>query len=136
MRRVAADDPACCGACAHVAAGGEPRPATPPLRFELGPDGVPRGAVIVLATGPVPIVKREVVIGRAAACDVVIPDVTMSRRTCSISFDADGRCFVTDLDSACGVVVGDRRITRAGLHETDRVYIGSTIFTVERRDSP
>ena len=84
MPAMATDDPACCGACAHLAAGGEPRPATPPLRFELGPDGVPRGAVIVLPTGAVPIVKREVVIGRAAACDLVIPDLTMSRRTCSI----------------------------------------------------
>lgn len=133
MPAMATDDPACCGACAHLAAGGEPRPATPPLRFELGPDGVPRGAVIVLKARDVPIVKPEVVIGRAPSCDLVIPDDTMSRRTCSISFDAAGRCFVTDLASACGVVVGDRRIDRAGLHEGDRVFVGSTIFTVERR---
>jgi predicted lysophospholipase L1 biosynthesis ABC-type transport system permease subunit len=44
-----------------------------------------------------------------------------------------GRCFVTDLQSTCGVVVGDRKVDRVGVHEGDRVHVGGTIFTVERR---
>lgn len=127
------ESPACCGACAHLAAGGEPRPATPPLRFALEPDGAPRGAWLVLPTGAVALTRPVTVVGRAKGCDVVIDDPTLSRRTCSIGFDADGHCVVADLQSACGVIVGDRRIDRVALHEGDRVYVGGTSFSVVKR---
>jgi hypothetical protein len=130
--------PVCCGACAHLAAaGGSPTPAAPPLLFELEPDGAPRGAVLELLTRPEPvkITRREVIVGRSKkSCDVAIPDRYLPLKTCKLSFDAQGRCFVTDLTKKgeCGVVVGNRRVKRVGLHEGDRVYIGNTFFTVRR----
>jgi pSer/pThr/pTyr-binding forkhead associated (FHA) protein len=128
-----ATDPACCGACAHLAGANATAPSTPPLRFELDPEGAPRDAWLVFRGHAVALTRPVTVIGRSPACDVVIRDDAMSRRTCSISFDPDGRCFVTDLASTCGVVVGGQRIARAGLHERDRVFIGNTILVVERR---
>ena len=74
--------------------------------------------------------RAVTVIGRAPGCDLVIEDVTLSRRTCSLSFDSAGHCIVTDLDSACGVVVNGHKVTRAGLHAGDQVYVGSVVFSV------
>lgn len=111
--------------------GGETGPA---LRFALDQDGRPKHAWLVLAGEAVALERAVTVIGRAPGCDLVIHDPTLSRRTCSLSFDSEGHCIVTDLDSACGVVVNDRKITRAGLHAGDRVYVGSVVFEVESRD--
>lgn len=127
------DEPACCGACAHLAAAGSASTSRPPLRFEIGPGGVPRGAWIVVGDRAVAVDRPVIVVGRARDCDLVIADRVLSRRTCSISFDDDGRCFVTDLQSTCGVVVDGERVARAGLHEGDRIYVGNTVLTIERR---
>lgn len=127
-------EPPCCGACAHLAGADPSAPHGPPLRFELAPDAAPKDAWIVLLDRAVAITRRFTVIGRSSACDLVIPDIKLSRRTCAIEFDAEGRCFVVDLDSLCGVVVGGRQIQRAGLHAGDRVRIGDSDFTVERRE--
>lgn len=131
-----ADEPTCCGACAHLAAvadGPPEAPSTPPLRFALGPDAVPRGAWVVFQARAVALARPRTVIGRSRDCDIVVADPTVSRRTCAIEVDAEGRCFVVDLESACGVVVHGRRIVRVGLHAGDRVRIGDTTFVVERR---
>ncbi|WAS90745.1 FHA domain-containing protein [Nannocystis punicea] len=129
------DETACCGACAHLAAvaGREEAPAGPPLRFTLAPDGRPKGAWVVFKGREVELDRPVTVIGRARGCDIVVDDDALSRRTCSLSFDGDGHCIVTDLDSACGVIVHDRKIQRAGLHAGDRVYVGSIVFVVEQR---
>lgn len=131
--RAVAEEPPCCGACAHLAGAEPSSPSTPPLRFELGPDAAPRDAWIVLPDRAVAITRPVTVIGRSRDCDLSIPDITLSRRTCAIEFDADGSCFVVDLDSACGVVVHGQKVTRAGLHAGDRVRVGSSEFVVERR---
>lgn len=129
------EEASCCGACAHLAAAGEHEaaPAGPPLRFALDDEGRPRGAWMLFGGRAVALERAVTVIGRAPGCDVVIDDVTLSRRTCSLSFDSAGHCIVTDLDSACGVVVNDRKVTRVGLHAGDRVYVGSVVFVVAPR---
>jgi pSer/pThr/pTyr-binding forkhead associated (FHA) protein len=132
-----ADEPACCGACAHLARvahdGPAARPATPPLRFELGPDGAPLGAVLVHDDRAVPIIKPSTTIGRGAASDIVIRDANLSRITCRIEVAADGRCYVADMGSTCGTVVNDRRVDRAGLHEGDLIRLADHVLRVERR---
>lgn len=123
--------------CEHRARVGDSaaeRPATAPLRFELDPSGAPRGAWLVTATGQeISLDRSELVIGRSPSCDIAwTDDVTLSRRTCALRF-AGGGCVVEDLDSRCGTLVNDRRVSRAGLHEGDVVRVGSRCFTVERR---
>ncbi|MFY0533620.1 FHA domain-containing protein [Nannocystis pusilla] len=129
-----AEEAFCCGACAHLAGAGEGEaaPAGPPLRFALAEDGRPQNAWVVFGGRAVALERAVTVIGRAPGCDLVIDDVTLSRRTCSLSFDSEGHCIVTDLDSACGVVVNGHKVTRAGLHAGDRVYVGSIVFVVEQ----
>lgn len=132
-----ADEHACCGACAHLARvahdGAAVRPAAPPLRFELGPAGAPVDAVLVHDDRAVPILKPHTTIGRGNASDFVIRDANLSRITCSIEFAADGRCYVTDMGSTCGVVVNDERVQRAGLHEGDVIRLADHVLRVERR---
>ncbi|PCC74004.1 FHA domain-containing protein [Nannocystis exedens] len=126
----------CCGACAHLAAAGGRESATtgPALRFALAQDGRPRNAWVVFDGRAIALDRAVTVLGRAPGCDIVIHDDLLSRRTRSISFDGDGHCIVTDLDSVCGVVVNGRKLARVGLHAGDRVYVGSTVFVVESRD--
>mgnify|MGYP000491092592 CR=1 FL=1 len=134
-----ADDHPCCGACAHlvrVAHAGitAPRPATPPLRFELDPAGVPRGAVLVVDTGQeFSLHKPRTTIGRSKSSDIVIPDANLSRVTARLYFDEHGQCYVEDMQSACGTVVNDARVDRAGLHEGDQIRLADHVLRVERR---
>ncbi|WP_434425809.1 FHA domain-containing protein [Nannocystis pusilla] len=130
-----AEEAFCCGACAHLAAAGdhEAAPAGPPLRFALAEDGRPQNAWVVFGDRAIALERAVTVLGRAPGCDLVLDDVTLSRRTCSLSFDSAGHCIVTDLDSACGVVVNGHKVARAGLHAGDRVYVGSIVFSVAPR---
>ena len=133
-----ADDHACCGACAHLSrvagAGAAPRPATPPLRFELDADGVPRGAVLVVDSGEqFPLTRPQTTIGRSDRADIRIHDANLSRITARLSFTAAGQCMIEDMQSACGTVVNDARVSRAGLHEGDEIRLADHVFRVVRR---
>lgn len=133
-----ADDPACCGACAHLARvahdGAPTRPETPPLRFDLAADGAPRGAVLVIdGDREIPLDRVATTIGRGAASDIVIRDPNLSRITCKLEFSADGGCFIADMGSTCGVVVNDLRVDRAGLHEGDTILLADRVLRVVRR---
>lgn len=132
------DEQACCGACAHLARvardGATTRPETPPLRFELGPDGAPRGAVVVVVgLREFPLQRPQTIVGRGKASDIDIADQMLSRRTARFVFGTDGQCFIEDMQSTCGVLLNDQRVDRAGLHEGDEVRLGNHIFRVERR---
>lgn len=133
-----ADDHACCGACAHLSRvardGVSPHPETPPLRFELDPDGVPRGAVLVVDGGQeFPLTRPRTTIGRSNRSDIVIPDANLSRITARLFFADNGQCMIEDMHSTCGTVVNDARVDRAGLHEGDEIRLADHVFRVERR---
>ena len=53
--------------------------------------------------------KPSFVIGRSAQADVVIPHEGMSRKHCLIE-NKNGQFFITDLESANGVFIDDKRI--------------------------
>ncbi len=132
------DDHACCGACAHLArvaeTGASARPETPPLRFELDPDGVPRGAVLVVDSGEeFPLTRAKTTIGRSNRSDIVIPDANLSRITARLFFADNGQCMIEDMHSTCGTVVNDHRVDRAGLHEGDEIRLADHVLRVERR---
>lgn len=133
-----ADDQACCGACAHLARvahdGPTARPATPPLCFEILPDGAPRSAFLVIDDDRVvPLDRPTMTIGRSKASDIVIPDAVLSRVTCRLEFHPDGRCTVADMQSTCGLVVNDERVDRAGLHRGDLIRLADHVLRVEPR---
>lgn len=70
--------------------------------------------------------KPHVVIGRAPECDVVLPEVDISRRHATLDAVADG-FRVTDLGSACGTWVDDKQVESALVTPGQRLRIGRRI---------
>jgi hypothetical protein len=71
--------------------------------------------------------QAKTLIGRVDLCQVCVSDGRASRRHCSISKGPDG-LVVEDLDSANGTFVNGARVSRAELHEGDRLRVGYTEF--------
>src|SRR5262245_24042034 len=63
------------------------------------------------------------VVGRAASCDLVINDTSVSRRHAQVAV-ADGTCAVTDLGSRNGTYVNGDQIEKAQLRDGDRLVLG------------
>lgn len=67
--------------------------------------------------------RAQTVIGRQAACDVVIADTSVSRRHCMIVPEGSGFAVV-DLDSANGTLVNGERVTQRHLVTDDVIRCG------------
>lgn len=71
--------------------------------------------------------REPVIFGRAADCQVVLDDETVSRRHASIGF-ARGEYVLEDLGSKNGLFVNDAPCPSRALRDGDRIQIGRTIF--------
>ena len=69
------------------------------------------------------------VIGRAAACDIVINDTSVSRRHAQLAL-VNGGCVVTDLRSRNGTYVNGDQIEKAELHHGDKLMLGEVQLKV------
>jgi adenylate cyclase len=67
------------------------------------------------------------VVGRAAGCDIVLLDPTVSRRHAELGC-GKGEVAVRDLGSANGVFVNGERVEEAVVHEGDEVGFGAVGF--------
>lgn len=70
---------------------------------------------------------QAITLGRLKGCDVVVDDEAASRRHCTITAREDV-CVVTDLQSANGTFVNEKRITTVELARGDKLRIGSTVI--------
>lgn len=70
---------------------------------------------------------QTISLGRLKGCDVVVDDEAASRRHCTITAREDV-CVVSDLQSANGTFVNEKRIASAELHRGDKIRIGSTVI--------
>lgn len=66
-------------------------------------------------------------VGRAAACDIVLLDPTVSRKHAELGCGKD-EVAVRDLGSANGVFVNGERVGEAVLHAGDEVGFGAVVF--------
>lgn len=90
------------------------------VRFEfLVRSGRDAGKAIALLSG------QTLTFGRLQSCDVQLDDESVSRRHCTLQ-GADDRCILTDLQSANGTFVNDRRITTSNVNPGDKLRIGAT----------
>ncbi|MGE0865141.1 MAG: HD domain-containing phosphohydrolase [Vicinamibacterales bacterium] len=90
------------------------------MRFEfVVRSGNETGRTVAVNSG------ETITLGRLKGCDVVVDDEAASRRHCTITARED-RCVVTDLQSANGTFVNERRITTTELGKGDKIRIGST----------
>ncbi len=54
--------------------------------------------------------KNSFVIGRSPYCDIIVPFEGFSRKHCQIDITDEGDVFLTDLDSANGVIIDGKKI--------------------------
>jgi adenylate cyclase len=74
-------------------------------------------------------------VGRTEACDIPVPDTTVSRRHAELVTDAEG-LLVRDLGSANGTYVNDAPVGEARLAAGDRLRFGQCGFRVEADGAP
>lgn len=79
---------------------------------------------------PVPLLKKELVIGRAESCDVVLRFANVSSRHCLLTLK-NGYWVVTDLDSRNGTKVNGARVLRKRVDPGELLSIAKHEYTVE-----
>jgi FHA domain len=72
----------------------------------------------------------EMLIGRHHACDVLLGDLSVSRRHARLFF-RDGRWIVQDLDSTNGTSVNGSRVGRCELRPGDDIALGNEHLTID-----
>ena len=75
--------------------------------------------------------KPEITIGRVQGNDIILPKGNVSKRHSRIVLK-DGKFIIVDLKSTNGTYVNGRKITSPlVIKDTDKIYIGDFIITVE-----
>ena len=80
-----------------------------------------------LADGAVVPVRDGLVLGRVAACDVVVADSKASRRHARLIAEA-GVVEIEDMGSSNGTLLNGKPVDRRMLRDGDRVEIGQTVI--------
>jgi hypothetical protein len=75
-------------------------------------------------------VQEELILGRHPACDVVIDDLSVSRRHARLTF-RDGNWVLCDLSSTNGTEVNGRPVVRCRLLPGDRLRLGDADLRVD-----
>jgi hypothetical protein len=72
---------------------------------------------------------KQLKIGRAQHCDIVINDTTVSSEHLEVFKDDEGNVFITDLNSSNGTFVNGKRITGSEkLNQNDIVKVGNSVL--------
>ena len=82
-----------------------------------------------------PIRKKEVVIGRGQATDLLLPNVSVSRKHARLTVE-DGAVRVIDLQSSNGTLVNGKRVETWDLSNGDELRIGkfTLVFLGDKRE--
>lgn len=78
--------------------------------------------------------SAELVLGRSAACDIQLPEDSVSRRHARVTV-ARHVVTVSDLDSTNGLFVNGHRVQRAELQDGDRLHLGETVLKFLSRNN-
>jgi FhaA, N-terminal domain/FHA domain len=81
---------------------------------------------------PYELSRDVVVLGRSRECDITLDDANVSRRHAEVRRQ-NGSWWVVDLGSTNGIEVNGKRTDRAQLEHDDRIVLGRTEVTFERR---
>ncbi len=74
--------------------------------------------------------SHELSIGRGTGCDVVLADITVSRRHARL-IPRDGMWVLHDLSSTNGTFLNGHRVTRCQLRPGDRLALGEALLRVD-----
>ena len=108
-------------------------PADPPLEATMITRPESREELVIVHDGQrTPIEGTVVQIGRAPSCDIVLDDRNVSRRHAEIRRRGPVVVLI-DLDSTNGTIVNGRRVREHPLADGDRITLGNSRLTFERR---
>jgi two-component system cell cycle response regulator len=90
----------------------------------------------------IPLIHDQIILGRGADCDIVIPDPSISRKhlqICCRKMVKNGanptiKVVLRDLGSSNGTLVNYSAIRRAVLNPGDKIFIGHVILKFDHRD--
>lgn len=79
---------------------------------------------------PIPLLKKELLVGRRESCDICLRFGNVSAHHCQLECE-DGYWYVTDLNSRNGVKVNGHRVQRKRLDPNDRFAISKHKYVIE-----
>lgn len=89
------------------------------------------GVLIPVGGGdPIPLQKKELVMGRAESCDVVLRFPNVSSRHCLLALK-NGYWVVTDLDSRNGTKVNNAKVIRKRIDPGDLLAVAKHEYTLQ-----
>ena len=128
-------------ASANRAAGDATNPGAPAGRTASAPKagrakrGVPTKLVVLepkVRKGAAYSIGQELVVGRAATCNISVPDDTFASQLHARVYVADGATWVEDLASTNGTHMNGAKLgAPVPLSIGDRLQVGSTIFEAQ-----
>jgi pSer/pThr/pTyr-binding forkhead associated (FHA) protein len=108
-------------------------PDEPPLEATMITRTGPREELALVHDGQRTVIEGPVLqIGRAPGCDIVLDDKNVSRRHAEIRRRGPVVVLI-DLDSTNGTIVNGRRVREHPLADGDRISLGESRLTFERR---
>jgi hypothetical protein len=72
----------------------------------------------------------ELLVGRHRSCDIVLDDLSVSRRHARLPF-RDGHWILQDLHSTNGTLVNRATVVRCQLHPGDELHVGTVLLLVD-----
>ena len=89
------------------------------------------GEMLPLGGGdPIPLRKKDLLIGRRESCDIVLRFANVSAHHCQLECDG-GYWYVTDMNSRNGVKVNGKRVTKKRIDPGDSLAIAKHTYRVE-----
>jgi hypothetical protein len=89
------------------------------------------GELIPLGGGdPVPLLKRQMLVGRRESCDIILRFANVSAHHCTLSIE-NGYLYVRDMQSRNGIKVNDVKVTERRLSPGDTLAISKHYYRVE-----
>ncbi len=79
---------------------------------------------------PIPLLKKELLIGRRESCDICLRFGNVSAHHCQFDCE-EGYWYVTDLNSRNGVKVNGQRVQRKRMDPGDTVAIAKHAYEIE-----
>src|SRR5262249_27268279 len=113
----------------------------PDTRAAVEAEAPPKGCRLIIVAGPDigtewGFKQPEIVIGRDEECELVMPDIGVSRRHAKITLESN-RFVLTDFGSGNGTYLNGVRIQREELASGDEIVIGErTLRFVELNEAP
>lgn len=88
------------------------------------------GELIPLGGGdPIPLYKKELLVGRRESCDIVLRFANVSAHHCQLQV-RDGYWYIEDLNSRNGVKVNGRRVEKKRLDSGDELSVAKHHYKI------